>query len=200
MACQSAAHDNVQEKLFLFLCELCQKFIISLTIRKREHATRNQPRMGSILSLSQIISNCIKYGLRLYPVLYVWLYCSLTLFWYIFCMPYIFLGWCSPSMWPLVLHLIQNWLFIARYFPFYTMPLNFLVLRLFWLTEKWLNCYSEHCMVQNTATHCLVTQDIVLGSLSLTVHFSVLQGISERLLRHLILLDFPYVKVPLHPR
>lgn len=33
---------------------------------------------------------------------------------------YIFLGWCSPSMWPLVLY--QNWLFIAKHFPFILFP------------------------------------------------------------------------------
>lgn len=54
------------------------------------------------------------------PMLYVWLYCSLTLFSYIFACLYIFLGWCSPSMWPLVLY--QSWLFVAKYFSFILFP------------------------------------------------------------------------------
>lgn len=99
-------------------------------IRTPKHAARNQLRMGSVLSLSQIISNRITYCLRLYP----YALCVALLFTYIiliyFCMPYIFLGWCSPSMWPLVLYLIQNWLFMAKHFPF-ILCLNFLVLRLF---------------------------------------------------------------------
>lgn len=120
MACEFTA--QIKFSKYIYISCIRRLFLFPWYHQERWHANRNQLRMGSVLGLSQIISNCIIYCLRLYP----YALCVALLFTYIifiyFCMLYIFLGWCSPSMWPLVLYLIQNWLFIAKYFPIILRP------------------------------------------------------------------------------